>query len=199
MKRLIVGAILGSALLLAAPQARAQDDSFKIYGAAAYVAPTSEDHVSISSISESVKASKELGWNAGFEFRFNKLLGLQVDYMKATQDVDVSGVKLGQVDFSPLSGTLNFHLIHTKIFDLYFGPTYSYVNWGKLELNDNTAVTTKNENAWGASLGLDIGLGKTVAIVGGVRYLDLDLRAQDIGGSVSINPLLSWIGVALRF
>src|SRR5262249_21911989 len=121
------------------------------------VAPTSEDTISISSISESVKTSNEMGWNAGLEFR-GKVMGLQLDYTKATQDVDVSGVKLADVDFSPLSATLNFHLIHTQIFDFYFGPTYSYVNWGDLHLEGGGTASTENENAWGASVGLDIGL-----------------------------------------
>jgi len=186
MKRLILGAILGAALLLAAPPARAQDDSFKIFGAASYVAPISEDHVTISSVKESVKTSKELGWNVGFEWRLTKRTGVEVDYLNATEDVDVSGVKLGQVGFTPLSGTLDFHLIHTKIVDLYIGPTYSYVNWGKLHLEDGTTATTKKEQAWGASVGLDIGLGKTFALVGGLRYLDLDLSSKDTGGSFTI-------------
>jgi len=199
MKRLILGALAGGALLLAAPPARAQDDGFKIFGAAAYVAPTSQDHVTISSVKESVKTSKELGWNVGFELRLSKRTGVEVDYLNATEDVDVNGAKLGQVDFSPLSATLDFHLIHTKIVDFYVGPTYSYVNWGKLHLDNGTTATTEKEQAWGASVGLDIGLGKTVALVGGLRYLDLDLNSQGSGGNFKVNPLLTRIGVALRF
>jgi outer membrane protein W len=197
MKRLVSGAVLGAALVLAAAPARAQDDKFKIFGAVSYVAPTSESTISVSSVSESVKASKEAGYDVGFEWRWGKLFGLEVDYVNVTQNVEVDGVKFADVDFSPLSGTLNFHLIHTKVVDFYFGPTYSYVNWGALHLDNGTTTSTENENAWGASVGLDIGLGKTFAIIGGVRYLDLDLRSN--GETVNINPLLSRLGVALRF
>jgi outer membrane protein W len=197
--RLAMGVGLASALLLAAPQVQAQDNAFKIFGAVSYVAPTSESDVSISSVTDSLKASSEAGWDVGFEWRWGKLFGLEVDYLKVTQDVDFGGTKLGDLDFTPLSGTLNFHLIHSKYFDLYFGPTYSYVNWGTLHLEDGSSVDTKSENAWGASLGLDIGLGKTFAVIGGVRYLQLDLSDTQSSESASVDPLLSRIGVAFRF
>lgn len=189
----------------ASSQAIAQENYIKLYGGAAYVAPLSESDITFESVSDAVQAQQQVGWNFGFEGRFNDWFGLEIDYVNATQDVDFGGMDIGSTDFSPLTATLNIHVVHTTLVDFYLGPSYSYVSWGDIELNQEgqglfstTGLGTDSQNAWGVSLGLDIGLGKHFAFTGGLRYIDTDLELAN-GPSIAVNPLVGRLGIALRF
>jgi hypothetical protein len=118
--------------------------------------------------------------------------------VNATHDVEFSGSTVAEVDLEPLSASLNLHLIHTTIIDFYVAPTVSYVSWGDLEIFGGDSVSTDGQTVLGASVGLDVGLGRSFALVGGVRYLDLDLEA-DGTEDVSVNPLFTRLGIALRW
>lgn len=197
-------AAIAVAALAAAP-AQAQDTHVKFYGGAAYVAPLSSEDITVGSVTDSVEAQQQIGWNLGVEGRLGKLIGLELDYINATQDIDVGGTTMGSASFAPLTFTLNFHIVPTKIVDFYLGPSYSYVNWGDIELNQSgqtffgsSGLGTDSASAWGVALGLDIGLGKHFAFTGGLRYLDLPLKT-DTGDSVAVNPLIGRLGIAIRF
>jgi len=200
-------AVLASLALAAAAftPAAAQHDHVKIFGAASYISPLSEDHVTFGSVRQSVKNSDDLGWDFGVEGRFSKWIGLEVDYIHANENVKYNGTTIGKTDLSPLSATLDFHLVHSKVVDFYLGPTFSYVQWGDIRLNGPGSVFwgtnnlgTDSEHAYGASVGLDIGLGSHVAIVTGLRYLRLDLTPTG-QQSAKIDPLFSRVGLAVRF
>lgn len=188
------------------PSVLAQDTHFKIYAGPAYVAPMSDDDITLSGTSRTIKAEKRVGWNFGVEGRFGKLMGVEVDYVNAKQDVNIDGVTIGDANFSPLTATLDFHVINTKVVDLYLGPSYSYVNWGDIHLNANGSglngsspdLNTDSAHGWGASLGVDIGIGKHFAIEGGLKYLNVDLEIQN-GPTATVNPLVARLGVAVRF
>jgi outer membrane protein W len=193
-----------AAVTLVAPS-QAQEAKSKVFGGAAYVSPLSDESVTFGDVTDSIDAASQTGWDVGFEWRMTKRLGLEVDYLNATHDIEFGGTTIGEADLQPLSATLNFHLIRTRLIDLYLGPTFSYVNWGDVNLNeagqdatDALGIPTKSETAYGASVGIDIGLGKTLAIVGGVRYLKLDLTPED-GDGVGVDPLITRVGVAIRF
>jgi outer membrane protein W len=201
-----IGGLAAAALAAClAPSTYAQDTHFKIYGGPAYVAPMSDSTITVGSITDTVKSEKQVGWNLGFEGRFGKLLGLEVDYVNANQDVSFGGSTIGDTTFSPLTATLDFHILHTTIVDLYLGPSYSYVNWGDIHVNSNGAsitggsdIGTDSAHGWGASLGLDIGLGKHFAITGGLKYLDVALKTAN-GQTADVNPLVARLGAAFRF
>jgi hypothetical protein len=196
---------LGILVALAAfHPATAQDNSFKIFAAASYVSPLgSEEEVTISSVTDSVQASNEVGWEAGVEFRFGKWMGLEVSYLNATQDVEFGDTTIAKVDFTPYNLALNFHLIHSKYFDFYIAPVAAFVDWGDIDFTDGTSEAADSEIAYGAAIGLDIGLGKTFAIIGGVRWLSLDITPDDPmvpdDESLAVDPLFARVGVALRF
>lgn len=194
-----------TALGLAGPSAVAQDTYFKFYGGAAYVAPMSSEDVTVGSVTDAVQAEDQVGWNFGFEGRLIKLIGLELDYVNANQDIDLGGTSIGSADFSPLTFSVNFHIVPTTIVDFYIGASYAYVSWGDIELNQTgqtffstNGLQTESSNAWGASLGLDIGLGKHFAFTAGLRYLDLPLEVTS-GQSIAVNPLIGRLGVAVRF
>ena len=181
---------------------------FKIYGGAAYVAPMSDSEVTWNSFTEAVKAEKHIGWNLGFEGRFNRWFGVELDYVDANQDVRFGGTTIGDTNFSPLTATFNIHLVHSRIVDFYVGPSYSYVNWGDIHLNTtgrtfpeftgSSDIGTDSSHGWGVSLGLDIGLGKHFAIAGGLKYLNVSLEPKGYS-SIAVNPLVGRLGVAFRF
>jgi outer membrane protein W len=178
---------------------------FKIFAAAGYVAPMSDGPLTFATFEDNVELQKEVGWDFGIEGRFGKLIGIELDYLQAKQDVAFGGTTIGTTDFSPLTATLNFHLIHTKIVDFYIGPSYSYVNWGTIKLNadgeaffSTQGLETDSSHGWGASAGLDIGLGKHFFLTGGLRYLNVALETNT-GESSDVDPLIGRLGLGVRF
>jgi hypothetical protein len=194
VKRLLT---LGVVLCAAALQPIfAQDNHFKLYGAAVWVSPLETEDVDIGDITDSLELAEDLGWNFGIEFRFNDWIGLEADYINVTNDVDFGGDTIGEVDLNPISATLNFHLAHTKVIDFYLGPTASWVLVDDIE-TDFGDIETDDEFAWGATVGLDIGLGDTVAIVTGLRWLNLDVEGDDLDAGV--DPLIARLGLGFRW
>src|SRR5437867_7531326 len=121
---------LALASLMVAQPAFGQDTHLKIFGALSRVSPLSEGDASIGGVRDSLETAAKFGWDMGVELRPGKVLGVEVDYLKATQDVEFGGTTIGKVDLAPLSASLNLHFIHTTFIDLYAAPTFSWVNWG---------------------------------------------------------------------
>jgi len=203
MRRIILsGAML---LVLAAFQpAAAQDDwNVKFFGAMAYVAPLGTENVDISGVIDSVQAANETGWEAGLEFRFAKVLGLEVSYLNSTHDIEFGDTTLAQVDFTPYNVALNFHLFPNKYLDFYIAPVAAYVDWGQIDFEDGTTEEADSEIAYGAAVGLDISFHENFAFIGGVRWLSLDITPDDPSSSddesLAVDPLYARVGFAFRF
>jgi outer membrane protein W len=196
MKKWLVLSVLIVALIAVAP-ASAQGNKFKFYGAAVYVVPTGSSDIELDEILGQIEASSEVGWNLGFEWRLGKWGGLELDYMEAEHDIEFDGEKIATTSMSPLSLSLNFHLVHTKVIDFYFGPTASYYQFGDVEVIDDENVSADSEWGWGAQIGCDFSLVKSVAIVTGLRYSVVDVNAE--GDSITIDPIFAKVGVAIRF
>src|SRR5262245_46082227 len=131
MRRIAV--LVAAMIALAAVQpAHAADSKLKLFGALSYVSPLSKTDLDVGGVTDAVKASSEVGFNVGLEMRLAPMIGVELDYLYAKHDVesDQSGL-LGDTTFQPISATVNFHLPMTG-FDVYGGPTVSYVNWGEL-------------------------------------------------------------------
>lgn len=199
MKRL---ALLATALLTlaGAHSALADGSKFKIYGMLAYVSPLSESDQDIGGVTDAVKASSELGYNVGVEFRAGALLGIEFDYLYAKHELegDNAGL-LGETTFQPISATLNLHF-PVGTLDVYGGPTAAYVNWGDLEVPsgpDNIEIDP--QFAIGVSAGLDVNILPNVAATGGLRWLNVKAEPAEGGESLDVNPLFARFGVALRF
>lgn len=178
---------LGIAVFGAGTSWAEKDYDWKILAAAVWVSPLSDEEVS----GETIELSDEVGYELGLEWRATGLLGFEIDYLDVSQDVEESGTVVGEVDMNPISLSANFHLIQGKTIDLWIAPTASYILW------DADSEKVDDEFTYGASAGLDIGLGKSFAITGGLRWLDA--AAEGEGGEVGVDPLFLRAGVALRF
>jgi hypothetical protein len=181
-------------------------EHFKIYAGPAYVAPLGEDDITFNTTTDAIKNEQHVGWNFGVEGRFGRLIGIELDYINANQEVKFGDTTIGDSSFEPLTATLNFHVIPSEHFDLYLGPSYSYVNWGDVKLNvDGDNITgqsgelkTDSAHGWGVSLGFDIGMGEHFAFYAGLKYINVAMDFTD-GGSVAVNPLVGRLGLAARF
>jgi len=189
-----------AALGVAAPAAAEQDQPYrtKIFLAASYVAPLSESDQNFQGVVDSVQASEELGWEAGIAGRWNPLLGWELSYVHATQDVDFGGDTIGKVDFEPIAFTLEFHLVPTSVVDFWIGPTVAWVRWGDLKVENGDIYKGGTDSAYGATVGLDLGLSEHLAITGAVRYIK---AKADLEGfkSADVDPLFARLGLAVRF
>jgi len=194
-RRVLVLAAL--AAVVATPVA-ASEHKFKVFAAAGFVAPLSDDDLTIEGVTDAVEASSEFGYDFGIEWRPTRLIGIELDYLDAKHDVEFGGAKIAEVDLQPLTASLNFHLIHTNLIDFYVGANLAYVSWGDIEVVDGSKIGTDSETAFGATVGVDIGIGSRLALVGSVRYLKVDVTPDGEDG-LSVDPLITRVGVALRF
>lgn len=170
---------------------------FKLWAASTYVAPLSQSDQNFGGVTAAVKASNELGYELGGEFRTG-LLGFALDRVHVRQELKREDAgRLGSADFDPVSATLYLHL-PTPLLELYGGPTLAYAHWGDLELPAGGTEPLHSRVALGLSAGGDWSLLPLVAITAGVRWLKLDAEPAR-GGTIAVNPLVSHIGLALRF
>jgi len=203
MKRFHVAAAV---LALATMQPAIADAKMKIYAMLAYVSPLAESDQTIGGVTDAVKASSEFGYNFGLEFRTGSLIGIELDYLYAQEDIehDTAGL-LGETTFQPISGTINFH-VPLGVIDLYGGPTAAYVNWGDLEVSGagsqlpsgGGSIEIESDFAFGVSAGADLAIGPRFAATGGLRWLSVEAEAEG-GDATAVDPLFARIGIALLF
>lgn len=196
--RRIVAALV-AALALSTPTVSHAGKGYgtQFWAATTFVAPLSER--SATGVQDALKASSEMGYQFGVEFR-SGFLGVALDYLHATPKFKSNTVGvLGTADFNPISATLQLHL-PLPLLDLYAGPTVSYVNWGDLEVS-GTSVKQKVDAklGYGFSVGADLPLGHTLALTSGARWLKLDAGGAAALSTVAVDPLITHLGLALRF
>jgi hypothetical protein len=187
------------ALLLASlvPAAAHAAPSLKLWGGLTYVAPLSETDRTVNGVSGAVKASNELGFQLGGEFRSGSL-GLALDYLQSRHELSQSASGLsGSADFHPISASLLLHL-PLPLLDLYGGPTASYVNWGDLELQNGTKQSVDPKFGLGFTVGADLPLAPMIAVGGSMRWLKVEAETSGVG-AVSVDPLISTLGMSVRF
>ena len=170
---------------------------FQLWAATTYIAPLSETNQNIGGVTAAVKASNEMGYAFGGEFR-SGLIGLAFDYLHARQDLEHANAGLlGTAEFNPISATLKLHL-PTPVLELSAGPTVAYVNWGDLDLRNGTKQKLDAKLGYGFSVGADLPLGRSFAITSGMRWLKVDAKPES-GPEVAVDPLITHVGVAVRF
>ena len=185
--------------LIALPSAAHAGKTYglQLWAATTYIAPLSETNQNIGGVTAAVKASNEMGYAFGGEFR-SGLIGLAFDYLHARQDLEHANAGLlGSAEFNPISATLKLHL-PTPVLELSAGPTVAYVNWGDLDLRNGTKQKLDAKLGYGFSVGADLPLGRSFAITSGMRWLKVDAKPES-GPEVAVDPLITHVGVAVRF
>ena len=195
---------LAAIAIFAAAPAMAQDHSFRIFVTANWVSPNGEDDITVGSVTDAVQGSDDFGYEAGFEWRATKILGIEGSYLIGSNDFEFedTGEDLGNLDTQAVTAALNFHIIPTKIFDLWIAPVASWYQFGDFEIDDAFGggdAELDSDWGYGAQVGFDIGLGKTFAITGGVRYIKIDVSSGDLSDSVAFDPIIARAGIAIRF
>ena len=179
---------------------------FKVFGGPAYVAPLNDSDISFETVTDSIQAQDHIGWNLGFEWRFARLIGVELDYINAKQDGDFGGSTIGDTTFQPVTASANFHLIPSEHFDFYIGPSFSWVNWGDIKLSTSgsdivppgTDTGLDSNTAWGAQLGIDFGFGEHFAVGAGLRWINAEMELNN-GQTISVEPLIARLTAAFRF
>ena len=188
---LLAGGVAGNAL------AAASSWAFKVWAATSYVAPLAESDRNVGGVTAAVKGSNEMGYEFGAEFR-KGAIGFALDYLHARQELQhASAGFLGTADFDPVSASLLVHL-PVPVLELYAGVTASYVNWGDLDLPNGTTRPLNAKLGYGLSVGGDFALTKAVALTGGMRWMKLQAEPTGVG-TITVDPLVSHLGLALRF
>ena len=202
MMRILKAVPLVAAIaLFAAAPAVAQDHVFKVFVTTNWISPQAEEEVTLGLVTDTVNGADDTGYEAGFEWRLNKLVGLEGSYMVADQGIEFGGDQIGSLDQKALTAALNFHIIPNKGFDLWVAPVVSWVDWSDFEFDQSFgggSVAVDDQTVFGAAVGFDIGIGETFAITAGLRYFSMDVQAEDFE-ALKLDPLIARVGVAFRF
>jgi len=198
MNRTLRSITLALFAVLALPAlAHAAGSGSRLWFGMAYVSPLSETDRNLGGVTEAVKASDEMGWQLGAEFR-SGMIGIAVDYTKSKHDLSAASAGLlGSTEFSPISGSLLAH-VPAPMLDLYGGPTISWVNWGDLQLSDGTSQQLDSKFGYGITVGAELPLTSQFAVGGSLRWLRLDAGASGLG-DVAVDPLISNLSVSFRY
>ena len=165
---------------------------------------------------ETVGVSFDTGFGAGLrgEYQFSRQLGVELGVL-AAGSVDVAagifggtiGSDVGVSGFVPVTLGLNVHLTPNRKVDLYAGPLLTLVRYNSVDVWTaigvaGTTESIETDTGWGASLGLDVPLGRHGWMVqANLRYIDTDMK--DTGGIISFNskfdPVIFSVGVGYRF
>jgi hypothetical protein len=190
--------VLAAIAVFASAPALAQDNSFKIFLTVDWVSPLGNDDISFGSVQDAVQGSDDFGYEAGFEARLNKVIGIEGSFLAGSNDFELedNGTDLGSLDQRAITAALNFHIIPTKHFDLWLAPVASWYSFGELD-NIPDGDSINDEWGYGAQVGFDIGFTKTFAITGGVRYVKLDISTDS--NTVAFDPVIARAGLAFRF
>lgn len=194
---------LAAVVVFASAPAMAQEHKHRAFITANWVSPLGTDDIDFESVQDAVQGSDDFGFEAGYEFRANKLIGIEGSYLIGSNDFELedADTELGTVDQQAITAALNFHILPTKVFDLWLAPVVSWYAFGDFDIDDaidSEDVELNTEWGYGGQVGFDIGLGKTVAITGGVRYVKVELAGEDFSG-IDFDPIIARLGLAFRW
>jgi outer membrane protein W len=197
----IVFAMLAAVGVVFTPSsAQAQEEKgdydWKLFLGGSYVAPLSKTDVA--TLGTSVKASSELGYEIGVEWKGTDRFGFEIAYLDANSDIKTGSGKIGDITMRPWDFSLNFHIIDKNIFNWYIGPTLSYISWSDLKLANGLTLPVDSQTTYGVSTGLVIGLGQTFGIQFGLRYIAASIDAG-LPEKIKVDPLFASVAVAFRF
>ena len=189
-------------LMLLMTPAWAADGEKRVQFGALYSSPTDD----LTEDGTTTEADAALGFQASFEIMVNDKIGIEPGIQVANHDVDFEDVlgesDLGDIDFTAVMATVNFHVLQRDNIDLYVGPTVGYVFWGDLTTDvfgPPETFSADDEVAYGANVGLDIPFGEgNWEFSAGLTYLFVEV-SLDGGPALGVDPIQGRAGVSYKF
>ncbi|HEV8199138.1 MAG TPA: porin family protein [Candidatus Polarisedimenticolia bacterium] len=196
---------LAAMAFLATAPALAQDHKHRAFITADWVSPLATNDIDFETVQDAVQGTDDFGFEAGYEYRFSHLVGLEGSYMIGSNDFDLqdADTRLGTLDQQAVTAALNFHVLDSKRFDLWFAPLVSWYSFGDFDIDDaidSEDVSLNTEWGYGVGVGWEAGLGskQTVAITTGIRYVKVEVEGEDISG-IDFDPIIARVGLAFRW
>jgi outer membrane protein W len=196
-----VVAVLVLALSAAVLPVSADDAKWNLRFGLLYSNPTGD----FSDEGQTTELDDSTGIHASAEYRVNDLFGVEAGLGYAEHDIEIEESGFPDIDFGEATWTAltvngNFHLFRDREVDLYAGPTIGYVFWGDIDTDVFPSdVSTDDEFAIGANLGIDVPLGDSPwAFSGALRYLSVDLGVSG-GDDIGADPIQLKLGLSRSF
>ena len=161
------------------------------------------------------------GFGLGIEYHLSERLGLELGILMADLEAQLMfdiapplpgggfgealwGMSEGDVDFTPLTLGVNFHLTPGSRADFYIGPFVGYASLGSTTISDlgeSFSYSFDDEFVYGLGAGLDFPFkkGGPWALTAGVRWMDLTAGDPAAGVSIGLDPLIASAGLAYSF
>src|SRR5678815_5524502 len=96
-------------MLAAAPVVAADEYTLKPFLVATYVSPMDSTKARVGNQIADMELSDETGWEAGLEWRFSHMFGVEAAYGHSEHEIDFGGQKLGDASYEPIYLGLNYH------------------------------------------------------------------------------------------
>jgi opacity protein-like surface antigen len=196
--RHLLSLLAAATLLPGALHAADGGPAFRLFGGAVWTTPIDDSRARLGGEVRVVELGGDVGWEAGFEWRFSRLLGLEGSIARTSHDVDFGDARLGRVDFEPIFVSLNFHLGRGERSDWWVAPTLALVEWRDAGFSRGVEIDDGRDEAFGGTFGVDWRLDEHWSVTAAVRYVDVQLRFGG-GGEVAVDPLGVRLGVGLTF
>ena len=153
------------------------------------------DDIDENGLADEVSFDDAVGLVLEYEYRYGKLLGLQLGTLHCSPDYTVTSDGGQEIEgdsrtFTQPHLALNFHVFGGSRVDLYVGPHLAYTFFENLE----------DQFGYGAQVGADIGLTQGGLFLNlGARYTFTDAQDDDIGLDTGFDPLTLQVGIGLRW
>ncbi len=211
MKKLLVGLCVGLSSLAALAQATPAQHTVRFGGG--FFLPTGDVDISIRTgddddlvdVSNRNEFKSTFGVAAGYEYRFNDLVGIDVGARYYRPEVERSrrtgSLAEDKAGFLPITAGAMFHFGEVGRFSFYAGPQLVWVLYTDPDLDPDIDIdySFDDEITWGVKGGVDYQVGNGPWGVSAVLEY-IDAAAETKGGpKLRPNPLLVSFGAVYRF
>jgi outer membrane protein W len=191
--------VLSALLVLAALPAAAESEArFKLFAGAVWSTPLDDSQARLGSEIETVELGDDIGWEAGFAWRFTRAIGVEASLSRTGHQVNFGSARLGEAELEAAYISLNFYLFRGERWEWWVAPTVAFFEWRDDGFGRGVQVDEDGEDGFGGTVGFDYGLAEHWTLTAAVRYVDIQL-AFGGGGEVAVDPLSVRAGVGFRF
>ena len=154
-----------------------------------------------------VEFDEDMGYGVSYNRFWFPAFSTEFTYQKLGADLTVGFQDVvadaGELDLDVLSATGQFHFLRNSRFSPYVGGGVAYISGeaGSIDQAELEDADLESELSWLVNAGLNIGLGRSVAVFIDGKYVTYDARAEDDPSNfaLDINPLILSAGLRWRF